>query len=156
MNLAIFLSGTGSNFKAIADSIERREIPAKIVLVASNKPDTKGLQVAREKGFPIAIFKRDEWEDGKDFAEYMMKTLAEQDVNFIALTGYLRKLPPRVVRAYKKRIVNIHPALLPDFGGKGMYGMNVHRAVIEAGNKESGVTIHYVDEEYDTGSIIAQ
>ncbi|NQU06043.1 MAG: phosphoribosylglycinamide formyltransferase, partial [Calditrichaeota bacterium] len=121
MNIAIFLSGGGSNFRAIAESIDRGEIPARIVLVASNKPDAKGLKYATEKNFPVAVFKRDEWENGKSFAEYMMNTFAEHDVDFIALTGYLRKLPPRVVRAYKKRIVNIHPALLPDFGGKGMY-----------------------------------
>jgi len=156
VNIAIFLSGGGSNFKAIAESIERCELPAKIVLVASNTPDTKGLVYAREKDLPVAVFKRDEWLDGKSFAEYMMKTLTDHNVNFIVLAGYLRKLPPGVVRAYKKRIVNIHPALLPDFGGKGMYGMNVHRAVIEAGVPKSGVTIHYVDEEYDTGSIIDQ
>jgi phosphoribosylglycinamide formyltransferase-1 len=155
-NLAVFLSGTGSNFKAIVDSIDNGEIPARIVLVASNTSDAKGLDYARERDFPVAISKRDEWQDGKSFAEYMMKTLTDHNVEFIALAGYLRKLPPQVVRAYNKRIVNIHPALLPDFGGKGMYGMNVHRAVIESGVSESGVTIHYVDEQYDTGSIIAQ
>ncbi|MCF7809886.1 phosphoribosylglycinamide formyltransferase [bacterium] len=155
-NLAILLSGTGSNFKAISDSIDRGEIPARIVLVASNNPDAKGLHFAKKKGFPTVIFKRDEWDEGKEFSDFILRTFSKYKVEFIALAGYLRKLPPQVVRAYDKRIINIHPALLPDFGGKGMFGMNVHRAVIEAGVSESGVTIHYVDEHYDTGSIIAQ
>ncbi|MDP8240738.1 MAG: phosphoribosylglycinamide formyltransferase [Candidatus Hatepunaea meridiana] len=156
MNLAIFLSGTGSNFKAIAEAIEQGKIPAKITLVASNKPDTLGLITAKDMGFYTTVFQRSEYPDGASFANYMLGILSEREVHLIALAGYLRKIPPNVLRAFSNRIVNIHPALLPKFGGKGMYGMNVHRAVIEAGESESGVTIHSVNEEYDCGEIIAQ
>lgn len=156
MNIAIFLSGTGSNFKSIAAAIERYEIPADITLVASNQPDAPGLHAARDMGLPTALFIRNDWLDGKEFADYMLEVLTRQKVDLIALAGYLRKIPPRVIRTFKGRIINIHPALLPDFGGKGMFGMNVHRAVIEAGVAESGVSIHLVNEEYDEGDVIAQ
>ena len=156
MNLAIFLSGTGTNFKAIAAAIGNGYIPARITLVASNKPDAPGLEAARELGFNTIIFQREEFPDGCSFAEYILEALNRYEVQLIVLAGYLRKIPPRVVRVFKKRIINVHPALLPDFGGKGMYGMNVHRAVIGSGVKETGVTVFYVDEEYDRGEIIAQ
>jgi len=152
----VFLSGTGSNFRAIAEAVNRNEIPARITLAASNRPDAPGLEYAVQAGLPTAVFKRDDYPDGKSFADYMLAVLREHDVHLIALAGYLRKIPPKVVRAYQGHIVNIHPALLPEFGGKGMFGINVHRAVLEAGKRESGVTIHYVDEEYDRGEIIAQ
>ncbi len=156
MNLSIFLSGTGSNFKAIAAAIERGELEARIVLVASNKTDAPGLEAARGMGLSTAIFDRSTFPDGASFAAYMLSTLEEHKVDFIALAGYMRKIPSRVINAYRNRIINIHPALLPRFGGKGMYGLSVHRAVLDAGVSESGVTIHCVDEIYDHGEIIAQ
>jgi len=156
MNLAVFLSGTGTNFKAVAKSVKQGKIPAKITLVASNKPDAPGLKSAAKMGLPTAVFKRDDYPDGRSFADYILSVLERQDVHLIALAGYMRKIPPKVIRAYDKRIINIHPALLPEFGGKGMYGIKVHRAVLEAGKSESGVTIHYVDDDYDHGEIIAQ
>jgi len=156
MNIAVFLSGTGTNFKAIAAAIEEGKIPAKITLVASNKPEAPGLMTAREMDFTTALFRRDEYPDGESFADYMLDTLNREEVQLIALAGYLRKIPPKVLRRYKNRIINIHPALLPKYGGKGMYGMNVHKAVIASGDKETGVTIHYVNGEYDQGEIIAQ
>ncbi|NQT35710.1 phosphoribosylglycinamide formyltransferase [bacterium] len=156
MNLSVFLSGTGTNFMAIAEAIEQGKIQAKIILVASNKPDAPGLKTAADMGFNTAVFQRQDYPDGASFATYMLDVLKQRNVHLIVLAGYLRKIPPRVIRAYRDRIVNIHPALLPDFGGKGMYGMNVHKAVLESGAKESGVSIHIVDEEYDRGRIIAQ
>lgn len=156
MNLAVFLSGTGTNFIAIAEAIKAGRIPAKISLVASNKPDAPGLKTAADMGFYTAVFQRQDYPDGASFAAFMLGVLREWDVHLIALAGYLRKIPPGVIRAYRDRIVNIHPALLPDFGGKGMFGMNIHKAVLESGAKESGVSIHIVDDEYDRGRIIAQ
>jgi phosphoribosylglycinamide formyltransferase-1 len=156
MNLAIFLSGTGTNFKAIAAAVGNGDIPARITLVASNKPDAPGLEAAKMMGLNTIIFQREEFPDGSSFAEYMLEVLKHHDVQLIVLAGYLRMIPPLVVRIFRKRIINIHPALLPDFGGKGMYGMNVHRAVIGSGVEETGVTVHYVDEKYDHGEIIAQ
>lgn len=156
VNLAVFLSGTGTNFTAIAEAANEGRIPVIITLVAGNKPDAPGLQKARYMNIPTALFMRPDFPDGKSFADYMLSVLRKYDVDLIALAGYMRKIPPRVIRAYRNRIVNIHPALLPRFGGKGMYGMTVHRAVIEAGVTETGVTVHYVDEEYDRGEIIEQ
>jgi len=156
VNLAVFLSGTGTNFTAIAEAANEGGIPVIITLVAGNKPDAAGLQKARYMNIPTALFMRPDFPDGKSFADYMLSVLRKYDVDLIALAGYMRKIPPRVIRAYRNRIVNIHPALLPRFGGKGMYGMTVHRAVIEAGVTETGVTVHYVDEEYDRGEIIEQ
>ena len=156
MNLAVFLSGTGTNFTAIAEAANEGRIPVIITLVAGNKPDAPGLQKARDMNIPTALFVRPDFPDGKSFANYMLSVLRKYDVDFIALAGYMRKIPPRVIRAYRNRIVNIHPALLPRFGGKGMYGITVHLAVIEAGVTETGVTVHYVDEEYDRGEIIEQ
>ncbi|MDP8228671.1 MAG: phosphoribosylglycinamide formyltransferase [Candidatus Electryoneaceae bacterium] len=156
INLAIFLSGGGSNFKAIAHAIESGELDARIVLIAGNRADAKGLEIAGQMNIPTAVFNRAEFDKGSQFANYMLSTLKKYSVDLIVLAGYLRKIPPIVVRKYRKRILNIHPALLPQFGGKGMYGMNVHRAVIESGVKESGVSIHYVDEIYDHGEIIGQ
>ena len=124
--------------------------------MASNKPDAPGLKTAADMGFNTAVFQRQDYPDGASFAAYMLGVLKERNVHLIALAGYMRKIPPRIIRAFRDRIVNIHPALLPDFGGKGMYGMNVHIAVLESGTEESGVSIHIVDEEYDRGRIIAQ
>ncbi len=155
-NIAIFLSGRGSSFEAMSTAINEGRLDARIVLVASNKEEAVGLQKAAEMGFNTAVFNRKSYQDGKLFADYMLKVLNEHETDFIILAGYLRKIPPRVLRVFHNRTINIHPALLPDFGGKGMYGMNVHRAVVESGAAETGVTIHYVNEEYDEGEIIDQ
>ena len=156
MKLAVFLSGTGSNFSAIADAVDRGELDCNVVIVISNRRDAPGLAKASARGIPTAVFDRTEYRDGAAFAADMLKCLREHRTEFIALAGYLRKIPPRVLSAFSGRIVNIHPALLPKFGGKGMYGMSVHRAVIEAGEKESGVSVHFVDNIYDHGRIIAR
>jgi len=156
MNIAVFLSGHGSNFESIAAAIERGDLNASIVLVASNRSNARGLQTAKEMELHTAVFDRKKFSEGKDFADYMLKVLHEHKTDYIVLAGYLRKIPPRVVRVYRNRITNIHPALLPKFGGQGMYGMNVHNAVIESGDKETGVTVHFVDEIYDHGEIIDQ
>jgi len=156
MKLGVFLSGTGSNFKAIAASVKRGFIPGEITLVASNTPDAPGLATAQELGLSTAVFDRSLFDDGADFAQSVLNTLEQHQVDFIALAGYLRKVSPAVIRRFKGRIINIHPALLPNFGGKGMFGMKVHDAVVRSGLPESGVTIHYVDEIYDHGEIIAR
>jgi len=156
INLAILLSGRGSNFVALYSAVQRGDLQAKITLVASNSEDAIGLKTAREFGIPTAVFERKRFSQGSDYSDYMFKILAEHNVDAIALAGYLKKIPPVVVRHYRNRILNIHPALLPKFGGKGMYGINVHRAVIESGENETGVTIHFVNEEYDEGKIILQ
>jgi phosphoribosylglycinamide formyltransferase-1 len=124
---------------------------AEVVLVASDRASSGALPWARERGIQSATF-----ESGADDAEAILKLLSSCRVEFVVLAGYLRLVPAEVVRAYRRRMVNVHPALLPAFGGPGMYGARVHRAVLESGARVSGPTVHFVDEIYDHGPIIAQ
>lgn len=144
---AVFASGRGSNlealFRALADHPS-----AEIVLVASDRSDAKALSRAAERGVATAVV------DPGDAAA-MAELLDEHAVDWIVLAGYLKRVPVPVVERWRGRILNIHPALLPRFGGEGMYGLNVHRAVIEAGERESGASVHIVDEEYDRGPVVA-
>ncbi|MFN3821261.1 MAG: phosphoribosylglycinamide formyltransferase, partial [bacterium] len=153
--IAVFLSGKGSNFEALLKATRQREVPGRIVLVVSNNPDAGGVQIARREGIAVEILRRDDFPDGATFAWKMLSQLRRWQVDVICLAGYMKKIPSIVVRAYRNRILNIHPALLPKFGGKGMYGLKVHQAVLDAKEKESGVTIHLVDEIYDHGPILA-
>jgi phosphoribosylglycinamide formyltransferase-1 len=156
MKLAVFLSGKGSNFLSILNAIDAGRLVADPVLVISNTSTAGGLQIAEARGIGTRVFDRARYESGEQFATDMLTALKNADANFIALAGYLRKIPPPVIRAYANRILNIHPALLPKFGGKGMFGEHVHQAVLDAGETESGVTIHLVSELYDEGEIVAQ
>jgi len=155
-NIAVYLSGTGSNFRAINESIKNGRLKSKIKLVISSNEEAGGLEYAHSEGIETAVLQRNDFADSRSFAEAQLKLLAEYQVDLIVLAGYMKKLALPVVRAYKDRIVNIHPALLPDFGGKGMYGMFVHQAVISSGVKNSGATVHFVDEIYDNGKVILQ
>jgi len=156
INIAVFFSGKGSNFESILNAIRDNRLKAKVTLAISNNPEAGGLEVARANDIPGVVMERGHYSSGEEFGSAMLARLQENQVDIIALAGYLRKIPPQVTRAYPQRIVNIHPALLPKFGGKGMYGHFVHEAVIQAGEKESGATVHYVDEIYDNGDIIRQ
>lgn len=157
LNIAVFASGRGSNFQAILTAIQNRTITnAQIVLVVSNRADAGALDIARVHSIPALHLDRKQFASDEEFTAAVLRTLEEHGVNFIVLAGYLKKLSSEVVRRYRNRIVNIHPALLPRFGGKGMYGIHVHEAVIQSGAKISGATVHLVDEEYDHGPIILQ
>ena len=150
--LAVLASGRGSNLQAIIehfDNISRERI-AKVALVASNRADSPALIRAATASIDIASF--DATDDGTELLELLRKFR----VDLVVLAGYLKRIPPPVIREYSGRIINIHPALLPAFGGEGMFGARVHEAVISSGAKESGVTVHLVDDEYDRGPIIAQ
>jgi len=151
--LVIFASGSGSNFQAIINSIENNDIPAEIAGLIVNKRNIQAVNRAEKHGIPVAVLSTD---DEPMFEEQLLRQLDEWEPDLIVLTGFLKKIPERIVRKYPNKIINIHPALLPKFGGKGFYGLRVHRAVLEAGEKESGCTVHYVNEEYDKGDIIAQ
>ncbi len=155
-NIVIFASGSGSNFEAIQKSILEGKIKGKIVLLICNKKDAYVIKRAEKYKIPVKILSEKEFEQYDDYVNELIETLEEYKTDLIVLAGYLRKVPDKVVKRYKGKIINIHPALLPEFGGKGMYGMNVHRKVLESGKKVSGVTIHFVDEEYDHGPIIVQ
>jgi phosphoribosylglycinamide formyltransferase 1 len=156
VRLAVFASGGGSNLQAILDHFRSRgEAAAHVALVISDR-DAAGA-LARARGARVAarvIAVRQRSEDA--VAADTPAALDAGRIDVVALAGYLRRIPPAVVAAYRGRIVNIHPALLPAFGGEGMYGMRVHRAVLDAGCTVSGATVHHVDEEYDRGRIIAQ
>ena len=157
LNICVFASGRGSNFRAILDSIKNGKIVnARIVLVISNNSNAGALQIANENNIPAFHISRIQFASDDEYNEAIIKKLESHRVNFIVLAGYMKKIDPKIIRKFKNRIINIHPALLPRYGGQGMYGMNVHEAVIAARDKESGATVHIVDEEYDHGPIILQ
>jgi phosphoribosylglycinamide formyltransferase-1 len=150
--LAVLASGRGSNLQAIIEHFENlaRERIAKVVLVASNRADSPSLIRAATSSIDIASF------DSTDDGSQLLGLLRKFRIDLVVLAGYLKKIPSTVTREYAGRIMNIHPALLPAFGGEGMYGAKVHEAVIASGAKESGVTVHLVDDDYDRGPIVAQ
>ena len=150
--LAVLASGRGSNLQAIMDHFENvaRERVANVVLVASNRPDSPVLIRAATASIDIATF------DAADDGSELLGLLHKFRIDLVVLAGYLKRIQSKVIQEYAGRIVNIHPALLPAFGGEGMYGPRVHEAVIASGAKESGATVHIVDDEYDRGPIVAQ
>jgi phosphoribosylglycinamide formyltransferase/phosphoribosylglycinamide formyltransferase-1 len=150
--LAVLASGRGSNLQAIVDHFDNlaRERVAKVVLVASNRADSPALIRAATSSIDIAHF------NAADDGTELLSLLQNHRVDLVVLAGYLKRIPSKVIREYSGRMMNIHPALLPAFGGEGMYGARVHQAVIASGAKETGVTVHLVDDEYDRGAIIAQ
>jgi formyltetrahydrofolate-dependent phosphoribosylglycinamide formyltransferase len=154
ISIAVFASGGGSNFQSLLDS-ESEDSPGRIRLLISDRSDAGALDRARQAGIPARVVSV----KGRPLDEVGEETLAlleEHGIGVILLAGYLRLIPPALIRAFPRRILNIHPALLPAFGGKGMWGHHVHEAVLASGASFSGPTIHFVDEEYDTGTILAQ
>jgi len=149
--IAIFASGAGSNAKKIIEYFaDHKEID--IGLVVCNKPGAGVLQIAADAHIPVLMIDKDQFFRGNGYVD----ELKDADINFIVLAGFLWKIPEIIIGTFRNRIINIHPALLPKYGGKGMYGLKVHEAVIAAGEKESGITIHYIDEHYDNGDVIFQ
>ncbi len=150
-NIAIFASGAGSNAQTIIDYF-REGHGVRVALVVSNRADAGVLQIAENEGIPYAIVGKEEYLD----EEILLGLLQFHKIDFVVLAGFLWLIPPFLIAKYPNRIVNIHPALLPKYGGKGMYGTKVHEAVKAAGEAESGITIHYVNEHFDEGEIIFQ
>lgn len=150
LKLAIFVSGGGTTLQRVIDACKSGELDAKINIVISNTKKAYGLKRAEQAGIKTYIIPKES--DSLDIVDI----LKQNDVNFVVLAGYLKKIPSELIQEYNHRMINLHPALLPKFGGKGMYGDNVHMAVIKAGEKQSGSTVHYVDKGYDTGNIIKQ
>lgn len=151
ISIAIFASGAGSNAQKIIDKF-RDDKSAFIVLIVCNKPGAGVLEIANRENIPSLIIEKKRFLEGDHYLEELHK----KKVDLIILAGFLWKIPSALINAYPQKIINIHPALLPKYGGKGMYGSRVHQAVIDAKEKESGITIHYVDEIYDHGKIILQ
>lgn len=152
MKIAVFVSGRGSNLNAILNYPDLKNL-IEIVAVVSDKIDCKAFETAREFGILTLTVGEGEGRISQNSITAKLKNL---EVNFIVLAGYLKLIPNDLIDNFEDRIINIHPALLPSFGGKGMYGLNVHRAVFNSSAKVSGATVHMVDKTYDTGKIIAQ
>jgi formyltetrahydrofolate-dependent phosphoribosylglycinamide formyltransferase len=150
-NIAIFASGTGSNAQKIIDHF-KNHFSANISLIICNNPEAGVLKIAAKENIPALIIEKERYFRGDAY----IKELKEKNIDLIVLAGFLWKIPDSLIKAFRDKIINIHPALLPLYGGKGMYGAAVHEAVIGAKEKESGITIHYVDELYDHGKIIFQ
>lgn len=150
-NIAIFASGAGSNAQKIIDSF-RDDRSARIGLIVCNNPEAGVLHIAATEKIPALLIKKKRFYEEDAY----LPELAGHQIDFIVLAGFLWKVPVALISQYPNKIVNIHPALLPKYGGKGMYGKKVHEAVIAAKEKESGISIHYVDEIYDHGNIIFQ
>jgi len=144
--------GRGSNMEAIVRGCLEGRLPMEVACVIAPSREAPALERARSLNAPVRVIES----EGKQFAEELLAVLKQERVGLLCLAGYMRLLPPEVVRAMPNRILNVHPALLPKFGGKGMYGMKVHEAVIASGDRESGATVHFVNERYDEGSILLQ
>jgi len=149
MRVAVAVSGRGSNLEALLHALGA-EAPARVVLVLSNRPEAVALERARAHGIPAEALT-----DSADGAEWLDR-LARHEVDLLVLAGYLKLVPAAVIARFRDRVLNVHPALLPGFGGRGMYGLRVHEAVLASGARESGATVHLVDEVYDRGRILAQ
>jgi phosphoribosylglycinamide formyltransferase 1 len=156
MNIAVFASGNGSNFQAILHAIRQGTLAARVTLLVCNKSTAGALSIARAHQVPALHLGPLQFPNEDAYVDAVLDALRDHSVQLIALAGYLKKIPRRLVEEYRHRILNIHPALLPRHGGHGMHGLRVHEAVLSAGDSESGATVHFVDEEYDRGPIVLQ
>ncbi|MFO7444974.1 MAG: phosphoribosylglycinamide formyltransferase [Ignavibacteriaceae bacterium] len=155
MKIAVFVSGRGSNLQAILNSQETKDI-VEVKAVISDKIDCGAFEIAKNHSIPTFSISNSPGANGRIGYNELSKILSEFKVELIVLAGFLKLIPADFISEYKNRIINIHPALLPSFGGEGMYGKNVHKAVFESSAKVSGPTVHFVDNSYDTGKIIGQ
>lgn len=156
MNIAVFASHGGSDLQAIIDGCKKEQINATVTVIISNNSDSMALQRAKNENIPNFHMSAKKYGSEEVLATEILNVLNQYHVDMIFLAGYMRLLHSSILEKYNNRIFNIHPALLPKYGGKGMYGMNVHSVVIKAREKETGVTIHRVNAEYDSGEIVAQ
>ncbi len=156
LKLAVLLSGNGTNFQAILDAIDAKQLNAKVELVLSNKKEVHGLTRAKNYGIKHHWINRKNFENTDQYFDAYIQLLQETEVDLVVLAGFLLVLPPRFIKAFSYKIINIHPSLIPSFCGKGFYGEKVHQAVYNSGVKLTGATVHFVDEGTDTGPIIRQ
>jgi phosphoribosylglycinamide formyltransferase-1 len=158
IRLGVLVSGRGrgTNLQAIIDACERGETKAQVAVVISTNPEAGAVERARRHNVEALVVDPKQFASQEDYERELVRRLQERSVDLVCLAGYMRKLSPLFIGAWRNRILNIHPALLPAFGGQGLYGHHVHEAVIESGAKFSGVTVHIVDEEYDHGPIVLQ
>lgn len=157
MNVAVFASGGGSNFRALAERVDRGDLPGvDLVILVSNNSSCGAARYARGRGMAVAHVSGRTHPDDALRERHLADLLESHRIGLIVLAGYMKLLPPALIRRYAGSILNIHPALLPHFGGPGMYGIRVHEAVLSSGERETGVTVHLVTERYDEGEILAQ
>lgn len=156
LSVAVFASGRGSNFQSILDAVDSGDLDLDVACCVSDRAGAGALDRAAAREIPCVVLNPRDFDDASSYEEALLGALSECRVNFIALAGYLKKIPSVLIRRFRNRILNVHPALLPAFGGKGMYGRKVHEAVIEYGVHWTGATVHLVEEEYDTGPIVLQ
>ena len=156
MRLAFFASGGGSNVGAILDAIDAGRLDAEPVLLVTDRPAIGALGRAEARGLPSAVLPPALFDGEPAFADALVEALREHGADAIALAGYLKKIPDALVRTFRHRVLNVHPSLLPAFGGAGWYGRRVHQGVLDAGCRVSGATVHLVDGDYDTGPIVLQ
>ncbi|MBC87204.1 MAG: phosphoribosylglycinamide formyltransferase [Bdellovibrionaceae bacterium] len=155
-NLAILASGTGTNFKDIVESAQRNELPVEVKLLITDKEEIGAIAHAKNLQIPFVVIKPRSFLNFDDWDHEVAETLVNYEIEFVVLAGVLRKIGPHTLEAVKGQMINTHPSLLPSYGGKGMYGINVHKAVVENGEKVSGCTVHWVNDHYDEGQIIGQ
>lgn len=154
--IAVFASGEGSNFEALVEASRTGRLNAEIAGLLASRPGIGAIERARRLKVPSAVLNPKDYSSSAQWDSEVLKTLQAWGAEWVALAGFLSLIGPKVLSAFHERIVNVHPALLPKFGGPGMYGQRVHRAVIAAAEKETGITVHLVDAEYDRGRILAQ
>jgi phosphoribosylglycinamide formyltransferase-1 len=156
IGIGVLVSGGGSNFQALAEAARRGEIPGEVRLLVSNKPGAGALDRAKALGVEALVMEPKAFPDRAAYFDAVAGEFSRRGVGLVCLAGFLLKVEPNFIRRFPGRILNIHPALLPKFGGKGMWGHHVHVAVLAAGEKESGCSVHLVDEEFDHGTVLAQ
>jgi phosphoribosylglycinamide formyltransferase-1 len=156
LSIAVFASGGGTNLQALIDASKSGVLNGRVAAVISNNSGAYALERARNENIPAYHISSKVYPERTEFVSRLFEVFDENNINLVVLAGYMKLVPIEVVKRYRSRIINIHPALLPKYGGKGMYGINVHRAVIESGDKISGATVHIVDEIYDNGAILIQ
>ena len=154
--IAVFASGTGSNFIAISNQISEGKINGVIKILISDNSSAKAIEFAKANNINYQVIDKDIIRDSKLHGEFLIEMLKIAKIDLIVLAGYLKMIPSNVISSYKNKIINIHPSLLPKFGGKGFYGMKVHRAVINSKESFAGASVHFVDEVYDNGPIVMQ
>ena len=156
LKLCVLASGRGSNLRAIVNARIKSRIRSKVRLVISNNSSSSALRYAKANNIPSFHLSQKLFNSEKEFVDSFLALLTKYRIDLIILAGYMKLLDPRIIRKYKNKIINIHPALLPSFGGKRMYGIHVHEAVINSGVNTTGATVHFVDEAYDHGAVIIQ
>lgn len=154
--IVVFASGSGTNFQAIIDAVEEGQINARISGLVASKPGIQAVERAQKHGIDTRVLHPSDFDDLSEYEATLLETLQKWKTDLIVLAGYMLKVPNSVLNKYQERIINIHPSLLPKYGGKGFYGRKVHEAVLANNEKESGCTVHYVTEKYDDGPIIDQ